>query len=305
MTNSSKLQYIKHKDIDSIKWNQCIDTAPNCRIYGYDWHLDRTAIIWDALIWGDYEFVMPLPFRNKWGIKYLYQPLFSQQLGIFPSPLNTVATLFYIEISRRFRFSDSHLNSENNALENLTEIDFLARKNYLLKLKPDYKELSKSFSENTKRNLIKAGKNNLHLVAGIRLKEYLDFKKKNLPIKHTTQKLESLKSIIAFGQYKGFGEIHGVYSPDNELCAAVYFCHWKNRIIYLNAASNKKGKELGGMYFLVDKLIQNYAGKDKILDFEGSMLPGVARFFHGFGAAPETYFQLKFNRLPLLLRWLK
>ena len=40
-------------------------------------------------------------------------------------------------------------------------------------------------------------------------------------------------------------------------------------------------------------------------DFEGSMIPGVARFYAGFGANPETYFQLKFNRLPLPLRWIK
>jgi len=305
MNNTFNLQYIKHEDVDSNKWNRCIDKAPNCRIYGYDWHLDRTAIIWDALVWGDYEFVMPLPFRQKWGIRYLYQPLFSQQLGIFPSPPNNIAVLFYTELSKRFRFSDSHLNSENTALKDLNEITFLARKNYLLQLLPNYKELAGSFSKNTKRNLIKAGKNNLHLITGIRLEEYLEFKKKNLPIKLTTKELESLKSIIALGQYKGFGEIYGVYTPDNELCSAVYFCHWKNRIIYMNAASNERGKELGGMYFLVDKFIQKYAGENITLDFEGSMLPGVARFYHGFGATPETYFQLKFNRLPLPLKWLK
>ena len=124
-------------------------------------------------------------------------------------------------------------------------------------------------------------------------------------IKLTNKEFESLKSIIALGQYKGFGEIYGVYSDDNELCAAVYFCRWKNRIIYMNAASNEKGKALRAMYFLVDKFIQSHAAKDIILDFEGSMIPGVERFYQGFGAIPETYFKLKFNRLPLPLKWLK
>jgi len=73
----------------------------------------------------------------------------------------------------------------------------------------------------------------------------------------------------------------------------------------MNAASNEEGKKLGAMFFLVDNFIKTNAEKEIILDFEGSMIPGVARFYSGFGSIPETYFQLKFNRLPLPLRWLK
>jgi len=62
---------------------------------------------------------------------------------------------------------------------------------------------------------------------------------------------------------------------------------------------------LGAMYFLLDSFIKTNAEQDLILDFEGSMIPGVARFYSGFGAIPETYFQLKFNRLPLPFRWFK
>ncbi len=305
MNKSEKLYYIEHKDIDSEKWNRCIDDSPNCRVYGYDWHLDRTAIIWDALVWGDYEFVMPLPYRKKWGIKYLYQPLFSQQLGIFPNPTEIIKEIFYTELLKNFKYSDFQINSKNSATSNEKDINFAARVNYLLLLNQDYNLLSKSFSKNTKRNLVKANKNKLSLVQGIRLEEYLEFKQENLVASLNKKDFASLKSLIAFGQYKGFGEIYGVYSEDNKLCAAVYFCRWKNRVIYMNAASNELGKELRGMYFLVDKFIKNHAAQNITLDFEGSMIPGVARFYNGFGATPETYFQLKFNRLPLPLKWLK
>ena len=305
MNKSGKLYYIEHKDIDSEKWNRCIDNSPNCRVYGYDWHLDRTAIIWDALVWGDYEFVMPLPYRKKWGIKYLYQPLFSQQLGIFPNPTEIIKEIFYTELLENFKYSDFQINSKNSATSNEKDINFAARVNYLLPLNQDYNLLSKSFSKNTKRNLVKANKNKLSLVQGIRLEEYLEFKQENLVASLNKKDFASLKSLIAFGQYKGFGKIYGVYSEDNKLCAAVYFCRWKNRVIYMNAASNELGKELRGMYFLVDKFIKNHAAQNITLDFEGSMIPGVARFYNGFGATPETYFQLKFNRLPLPLKWLK
>lgn len=305
MNKSNEIQYIQHDDIDTKKWNKCIDDSLNCRIYGYDWHLDRTAINWDALIYGDYKYIMPLPYRKKWGIKYLFQPLFSQQLGIFPNPKEEIAVLFYNELIKRFRYSDFQINSENPVIQKLKGIDFIPRRNYLLNLNCVYNELTSFFSKNTKRNLAKANKNNLSLVVGIPLEEYLEFKVKNLPVSLNTKDLNHLKSLIALGQYKGFGEIFGVYTKENQLCAAVYFCRWKDRVVYFNAASNKQGKELRGMYFLVNRFLEENAGKNLILDFEGSMVPGVARFYSGFGATPETYFQLKINRLPLPLKWFK
>ncbi|MCF6356396.1 MAG: hypothetical protein L3J54_01195 [Draconibacterium sp.] len=305
MEKKSELHYIEHKNIDSEKWNRCIDNSANCRIYSYDWHLDRTAIIWDAFVWGDYEFIMPLPFRKKMGVKYLFQPLFSQQLGIFPNPPAKIKEQFYSALLKKFSYSDFQINSENSAVSVEKEIEFTARDNFLLPLDQDYSQLSKSFSKNTKRNLTKANKNSLSLVQGVGLEEYLEFKRENLVAGLSKKEFASLKSLIAFGQYKGFGEIYGVYTPENKLCAAVYFCRWKERVIYMNAASNEQGRELGGMYFLVDSFIRNHANNNITLDFEGSMIPGVARFYHGFGAAPETYFQLKFNRLPLPFKWLK
>ncbi len=305
MNKTTNLYYIKHDDIDAEKWNRCIDNAPNCRVYAYDWHLDRTAIEWDALVWRDYEFIMPLPFRKRFGVKYLYQPLFTQQMGIFPSPQENIAKRFYTELFERFHYSDLQINSGNQEFSNLSGLEFVPRNNYLLSLHADYKSLFSAFPTNTKRNLVKANKNNLHIVSGIRLEEYMDFKIENLPVKLKKHEINSLKSLIAYGQYKGFGEIYGVYTSDNNLCAAVYFCRWKNRVIYMNAASSKQGKGLRGMYYLVDSFIKKHAGQNITLDFEGSMIPGVARFYEGFGAAPETYFQLKFNRLPLPLKWFK
>jgi len=300
-----QIQYIKHSDIDAEKWERCIETAPNSRVYSNIWHLDRTAVIWDALVWGDYEFVMPLPVRNKWGIWYVYQPLFCQQLGIFPKPTKIIAELFYNALWEKFRYCDAHINSQNPSIQTEKGIEFLPRQNFLLDLKYNYKSLARSFSANTKRNIAKSGVNNLHYIAGIPLEEYLTFKEANLMVSVSKQEIKKLKSIVAFGQHKGIGEIHGVYSAGNELCAAVYFCKWKNRVIYMNAASNEEGKKLGAMFFLVDNFIKTNAEKEIILDFEGSMIPGVARFYSGFGSIPETYFQLKFNRLPLPLRWLK
>jgi hypothetical protein len=59
------------------------------------------------------------------------------------------------------------------------------------------------------------------------------------------------------------------------------------------------------MFFLIDRFIQSVAGQDIAIDFEGSMIPGNCPFFEGFGAAPEVYYQVKYNRLPAILSWIK
>ena len=144
MNNHQEIKYIKHENIDSEKWNRCVVNAPNSRFYSNDWHLDRTAEVWDALVWGDYEFVMPLTFRKKLGISYLYQPLFCQQLGIFPSPPSVIATHFYNSAVKKFRYCDIQLNTQNQPVNVEVEVDFLPRQNYLLPLNSDYKTILRS-----------------------------------------------------------------------------------------------------------------------------------------------------------------
>ena len=34
------IKYVKHKDIDKVKWDACIDNAPNALIYAYSYYLD-------------------------------------------------------------------------------------------------------------------------------------------------------------------------------------------------------------------------------------------------------------------------
>jgi hypothetical protein len=59
------------------------------------------------------------------------------------------------------------------------------------------------------------------------------------------------------------------------------------------------------MFLLIDTYIGQNAGKEMTLDFEGSNIPGIARFYKGFGALPQTYYSLHQNRLPKLLQIFK
>jgi hypothetical protein len=65
------------------------------------------------------------------------------------------------------------------------------------------------------------------------------------------------------------------------------------RITYLFPVANKKGKDLDAPTFILNNMILEHQGTDLLLDFEGSMIPGVARFYRSFGAQIETYYFMK------------
>jgi hypothetical protein len=76
-------------------------------VYAYSWYLDIVSPGWDALVKDDYKSVMPLTWRKKYGIKYLYQPFFTQQLGVFSSDKSECRSGGRISFSHSTAFSHS------------------------------------------------------------------------------------------------------------------------------------------------------------------------------------------------------
>ena len=94
-------------------------------------------------------------------------------------------------------------------------------------------------------------------------------------------------------------------SSDTISNAAGAFAHWNGTAYYLAGAQLPGQPDEGAMYRLLWEAILNAQRKGcTIFDFEGSMIPGVARFFRQFGSTPVPYFSLTKNRLPLPLRWM-
>lgn len=301
--NQNKIIYISYEEIDFDKWDNCMANAPNSLVYSQSWYLDKVCDTWDALIMGDYQYVMPLTYKRKYGIRYLVQPIFCQQLGIFPTPTKDITKLFFDELLNKFSFADIHINSMNLPLD---KMNAKKRKNYLLSLSKPHSELKETYSPTyTKRKIERALKNNLSPVLEISIKEYLQLKKEYSNVRMDKQATVRLHNLLAYTTSRNTGKIFGVYSPKNTLCAAAVFIKYKKRIIYLNSVSSTEGKKLDAMFYLIDWFISENQGKDYLLDFEGSMIPGVAAFFKGFGATPEYYYRVSWNNLPPYIKWLK
>ncbi len=304
MNKKAELQYIKHENIDSVKWNQCIEDAPNCRVYAYAWHLDRTAIIWDALIWGDYEFVMPLPIKSKFGIKYIYQPVYCQQLGIFPNPNFEIQNQFAKYLKDKFLLVNYQINFANNisAFNNFKGVE---KVNYILQLSSNYNEISKNFSKHTKRNIKIAHKNQVKIIKGQLPHEYINTKKQAARTVVKASTYQILSGLITGSMATNTGIIYAAYSSTNSLCAAAFIVLNKNRAYYLNAFSTSEGRKERAMYAIIENIIDEYSDSNIFLDFEGSVIEGIARFYKGFGATAENYFYIYSNRLPVIRKFMK
>jgi len=85
--------------------------AVNGMVYGCSWYLDIVCPEWEALVQDDYEAIFPLTCNRKFGIRYLYQPFFTQQLGIFSRGLlsGELVEKFLDAIPVHFRFAEINL----------------------------------------------------------------------------------------------------------------------------------------------------------------------------------------------------
>lgn len=275
--------------------------------YAFSWYLDIVHDDWEALVEDDYLRVMPLTVSKKYGITYFFQPFFVQQLGVFSrEALSSEITMKFLNaIPYNIKVTDFNLNHFNTIQSG--DIPCIENTNYLLDLISDYEKLYASYSTNTKRNLKKANKSNLTLIKGVKPENIVQLFREN-----KGQELDKWKDahyrrltrLIYTSMYKGVGTSYGVYSENNQLASAAFFLKTSGRLIFLFSGNSKLGMETQSMTYLIDAVIRENSPGMKTLDFEGSNIPGVARFYSGFGAYKSTYLRIKINRLNFFLKQL-
>jgi lipid II:glycine glycyltransferase (peptidoglycan interpeptide bridge formation enzyme) len=252
---------------------------------------------------------MPLTHKKKFGIKFLAQPLFTQQLGVFStrSITNEIVKSFIDAIPTYFRYIVINLNKYNQLSPLPT--NHKINHNFELDLIFSHEKLFHKYSENTQRNIAKAKQGGLSVKSNTcSVNDFINLVKNNVKLKKENlpqEKYNDISKIINFSLQGHFGEIISVYSKENKLLAAVFFIFSHKKAIYLFAASTEEGKKSRAMFLLIDEFIIKYSEKNLILDFEGSNIEGLARFYHGFGATDCEYITIRQNRLPFPLKFLK
>ena len=284
------IKYLNNIEIDREKYDACISKSKNSLVYAQSWYLDTVAENWDVLVFADYKIVMPLPYRRKYGVKYVFLPPWIQQLGLFSDQvIEPVVVKDFIEkIPGSFVLVNILLNYGNFC----TEIKVRKRDNYILNLNKSYTDLFKNYSKGRKSN-VKQTKNRQFLIKESKnidaLIEIFSMSKGE-EIKRSKKDYEVLRSLVY--EANKLNKVKVFYVSDEnemEVGGAIFIFH-NNRITYLFSAVNNRGREVNAISYLLDHLISKFAGKDYLLDFEGSMINGVAKFFKSFGSEMEPYY---------------
>ncbi len=298
-----QIKYLKNCEIDKKRWDGVI-TASGCGLpYCHSWYLDVVCAGWEALIADDYKVVMPLPVKSKFGIKYLIEPKGVQQMGVFfaDDSLRQDADRIISEFVKAIPYYiyDFNLGDFNSIdVPNCT----MVRKNMVLDLNCGVGSLRNDYKNNTKRNIRIAENQNLTIV-DLSLEQMT-----NLWLEVNEDKygnlLEMFPRIFSVVADQGMARMFGV-CREGELVAGLFAIETNGRIIYFAPVSTAHGKECRAMFFLVDRLLEKYAGSSKLWDFEGSMIEGVAKFYLGFGAKVRNYARISRGRSEKLVSFLK
>ncbi len=304
------IHYLTNSQIDYQRWDWCIANAANSLPYAYSWYLDAVSPNWEALVVGDYETVMPLTWKQKYAIPYLFKPLWAQQLGVFGAALPDAGMVIrFIEaIPPRFKYLIYTLNEANQVPASLSNITSTERTNHLLSLHLPYEQLYRGYNQNTRRNLKTAQAQGYFLQGNIAPKEVIDLYRMTAGVKLTgitTPHYQEMERLMYQSIHHQAGILYGVYDAANQLHAAGFFLLTPARIINLFPATHPQGRQTGAMYYLLNSLIEQNALTNKVFDFEGSTSPTVSQFYRGFGATPVPYCQITRNTLPWPLHYFK
>ena len=302
------INFVENSRIDKFKWDACIFQSCNKNLYANSWYLDVVKPDWNALVDGDYEAIMPLTWKRKYGVSYLYQPYFTQQLGIFSRDKLSSEKInqFMDAIPSLYKFIEINLNIQNKIDNDDFEKKLLPT--HLLNLNQKYDSLALNYSENLRRNIAKAKKNNLHLNHDVEIEDIIDLFRENRGKEVSNFKnkdYQTLKKLSVVIDEKATLNSLGVVNEKGALLAGAIFPEYNGQAVFLFSGLSEEGKEKGAMAYLIDSFIRAKADQELILDFEGSANPNLARFYKSFGSEVREYCQIKRNLLPKPIRWLK
>ncbi len=301
----SPLHFTRHPD--RAAWAALHAAAPQATVYSAAWWLDAvTAGAWGAVVLpdaaGGYAAALPVPLQRRWrgfGPMEMHQPFFTQQLGVLSQVDATPdAAPFLAALPAGLR-AYGQLHYANRVVAPPVGFQLRERLTHHLDLKPSYAELAKGFHQNHRRNLKKAvnlsiGLDSAPTAAAEVIALFRRTKGAELPevkprhyqlLQRLTDALAAHDALTVWTA-RAPSPIDAAHQP---LLAGGIFARDERQLIYLLGSVSDAGRAQGAMHAVIDAVLRQEAGTARLLDFEGSMVPSVARFYAGFGAQPVPY----------------
>lgn len=296
------IRLIPREEIDKTKWNSCIHYATNGNIFGYMWYLDAMARHWDGLVEGDYESVMPLPYKNlAWGQKGLMQPPLIRELAVYSvnPPANDRITAFWDAIPADYDRIDVQVGAFSKPQNPAWEVD--EQSNYFLPLTKAYELLREMYTQELIDQLEVARNADLFPSSNLKPEQIAALYRKTQR-GLTEPQFHGLQRIMYNALHRGWGFASGVMNRDQEVLAADFFIFSHGRVMSLAPCETKAGKAVHAQAYLYDLMIRQQAGKPLALDFNHQQI--TPEFAKQFNALNYEYFRVQQDRRVGWRKWL-
>ncbi|MDY0780093.1 hypothetical protein [Tenacibaculum sp. IB213877] len=299
------ISLISREKLDVDKYNACVENSMQANIFGFSWYLDIACENWSVLVLDNYEAVMPIPWRKKFFIKYVYPPFWVLQLGIYSKVVED-ENEFLIELFSEFKFVESRLNTQNSFSMFL---NYRFQKHFqILGLEQDYIHILSKYRKDRKKDLQRAKKADLTERWNDQPQNLIKLYHQNVGARVRKIKEKDYENLLKLMQRcidKKVGEILSVYDKNGQIVASGFFIKYKGRVSILVSSTDFKRRKNGANTFLIDRAIYKYQPTYKIFDFGGSSMKSISKYFLSFGSHNESYYFLKYNNLPKFLKFFK
>lgn len=312
--------YLKHHNIDRTLWDAVVGQSRQRQVYAMSWYLDVVSPGWEAVVEldavGAYITVMPVPWRSRLGIRYIQQPLFCQQLGIY-SLAESIAEATYRdfvrEIYRRFRYvSGYNFNTTNQLPASLPpKVQASQTLTLYLPLDKPYEALHQGYTRDRKMNLRRAQKAGLTIDESEDMEPIIQFFREETADRIyggvAEEAYTMLRQLHQVLQEKGIARLCYTTDSQGRKNSGCLFIIWGGHIVYIFNAAPQHGRKQNGRTLMIDRMIRQYAGQEMLFDFEspGEREPDILHFYKSFGPEEKPIPVLQYNQLPGGVRYMR
>jgi hypothetical protein len=281
----NQIHYIKHHNIDFSKWDQLVQASELGTVYSYSWWLS-TFSKWDLIILNDYEAGIAVPLVSVLAGNKIYQPNFVQQcLWLGKQPDDAML----INLSKLIKSKSilAHFNS-NLKLHRSTKM----RKNQVLNIQ-EISEVKKNYSKSLSKN-IKNNKQKVSIIENQNVQLTIDMYTKAYGAHNTQLKTQDYSKLKELTLSYPENFVNLTISMNGFPVAGLLFAKGKNRLHYILGAPSSEGRKVNAVSIGINYIIETYGRSYPTLDFEGSSIPSVHKFYKSFGSEVVEFHEIEY-----------
>ena len=311
-----KAEFLLHHQISRPNWDQFVESSTEGCLYARSWFLDAVMPEWGAVVVqqsGQWEAVLPLRIREKYGIGYALQPTFCQYLGVLFKQLSgrnnhvlhkkrTLLQAIISAIPEKIRLFSYNFSPEFDYFLPFVHegFDVKPRMSLVLPLDRPLPSIVGDFSTSVLNHIKKSQQNGLVCRMGtgidVLLQRMLRYRFIRRP-----EECEALERLGRFALERNLGFLLEVVDTQENIQCSGLFLIEKEKAVFVASALDRDKRQFGSNSLLILEAIKKCKLMGiKELDFKGSMLYGVEKFFLGFNPRQILYLNITRNKLGVL-----